>query len=63
MFALVGTQHRGPGHHLLYDLSAGLGLEAPPPYATNAIVSRPWDMATQVNLRVYFINRSHPTHR
>ncbi|MCI1188062.1 hypothetical protein MON38_11580 [Hymenobacter sp. DH14] len=55
-FVLVGTQHRGPGRHLLYDLSAGLGLEAPPPYAADATISRPWEMASQLNLRVYFSN-------
>lgn len=62
IFALVGAQHRGPGRHLLYDLSAGLGLEAPPPYTVEATISRPWEMASQVNLRVYFINQS-PTKR
>lgn len=58
VFALVGTQHRGPGHHLLYDLSAGLGLEAPPPYAADVTIGRSWEMATQVNLRVYFVNQN-----
>ena len=63
LFALVGTQHRGPGHRLLYDLSAGIGLEAPPPYTADATMSRPWDIATQINLRVYFVNKKRTTHR
>lgn len=58
VFVLVGTQHQGPGRHMLYDLSAGLGIEAPPSYATDATISRPWEMASQVNLRVYFVNQT-----
>lgn len=58
VFALVGTQRRGPGYRLLYDLSAGIGIEAPPPYSTDAALSRPWEIASQVNLRVYFTNQS-----
>ena len=56
LFALCGTQHSGPGHRLLYDLSAGLGLQAPSSSTTESTVSRPWDVAAQVNLRVYFVN-------
>ncbi|WP_460500669.1 hypothetical protein, partial [Hymenobacter agri] len=63
IFVLVGTQHRGPGRHLLYDLSAGVGLEAPQPYALDATMSRPWEMASQVNLRVYFSNTGRSPHR
>ena len=62
VFALVGTQRRGPGHRLLYDLSAGIGLEAPPPYSTDAARSRPWEVASQLNLRVYFINQGRAGH-
>jgi hypothetical protein len=59
VFALCGTQHRGPGHRLLYDLNAGLGIEAPPSYAADAAVRPPWDVAAQVNLRVYLVNQPH----
>ncbi|GAB3859478.1 hypothetical protein GCM10028822_36090 [Hymenobacter terrigena] len=57
LFVLCGTQHRGPGRRLLYDLNAGLGIEAPPAYSAEAITSPPWDVAAQVNLRVYFVNQ------
>ena len=63
IFVLLGTQHRGPGRHLLYDLSAGVGLEAPPPYALDATMSRPWEMASQVNLRVYLTNAGRSPRR
>lgn len=59
LFALCGTQHRGPGRHLLYDLNAGLGIEAPPAYAAEAGTRPPWDVAAQVNLRVYVANQHH----
>lgn len=55
VFAFCGTQHRGPGQRLLYDLNAGLGIEAPR-YNAEPTKPRPWDVAAQVNLRVYFIN-------
>lgn len=55
VFAFYGAQHSGPGHRLLYDLNAGIGIEAPA-YATEPKVSRPWDVAAQVNLRVYVVN-------
>lgn len=58
VFALCGTQHSGPGRRLLYDLNAGLGIQAPPPYATDANTPRPWEAAAQVNLRVYLVNQS-----
>lgn len=58
VFAFCGTQNRGPGRLLLYDLNAGLGIQAPPPYAAESVVKRPWDVAGQVNLRVYFVNQS-----
>lgn len=59
VFALYGTQHWGPGRRLLYDLNAGLGIQAPPAYATDAAISPPWDVAAQVNLRVYLVNQPH----
>lgn len=57
VFALCGTQHRGPGRRLLYDLNAGIGIQVPPPYAAEAAIKRPWDVAGQVNLRVYLVNQ------
>lgn len=59
LFVLCGTQHRGPGHHLLYDLNAGLGIEAPPAYSAEASTRPPWDVAAQINLRVYVANQRH----
>ncbi|MGY3088218.1 hypothetical protein ACVWYF_001251 [Hymenobacter sp. UYAg731] len=59
LFALCGTQHRGPGHRLLYDLNAGLGIEAPPAYSAEAGTRPPWDVAAQINLRVYLANQRH----
>ncbi|MBH8570125.1 hypothetical protein KB206_14640 [Microvirga sp. STS02] len=59
LFALCGTQHRGPGRRLLYDLNAGLGIEAPPAYSAEAGTRPPWDVAAQVNLRVYLANQRH----
>ena len=56
LFALYGTQRSGPGRHLLFDLNAGLGIEAPPAYTFDSKRSRPWDVAAQVNLRVYAMN-------
>ncbi|MBF9142704.1 hypothetical protein [Hymenobacter properus] len=60
LFVLCGTQHGGPGRHLLYDLNAGLGIVAPPAYAAEAKVSPPWTVASQVNLRVYLVNHQRP---
>ena len=57
LFVLCGTQHRGPGRRLLYDLNAGLGLEAPPAYSPEAAIRPSWDVAAQINLRVYLANR------
>lgn len=56
LFALVGTQHAGPGHRLLYDLNAGLGLEAPPPYTAEGGGGLSWNVVAQMNLRVYLVN-------
>ena len=63
VFALCGTQHRGPGRRWLYDLNAGLGIQVPPPYRADATVRPPWDVAAQVNLRVYFVNQPHSPQR
>jgi hypothetical protein len=60
LFVLCGTQHRGPGRRLLYDLNAGLGIEAPPAYSAEANTRPPWDVAAQINLRVYVANQRHP---
>ncbi|MDB5270952.1 MAG: hypothetical protein JWP58_3992 [Hymenobacter sp.] len=59
LFVLCGTQHRSPGHRLLFDLNAGLGIEALPAYSTDAGTRPPWDVAAQVNLRVYLANLRH----
>ncbi len=56
LFVLLGTQHAVPGRRLLYDLNAGLGLEAPPPYLTEGGGSPSWNVAAQLNLRVYLVN-------
>jgi hypothetical protein len=58
VFALCGMQHGGPTRRLLYDLNAGIGIELPPPYTADSELSRPWDVAAQVNLRVYFVSHS-----
>ncbi|MDO7851146.1 hypothetical protein [Hymenobacter convexus] len=60
LFALCGTQHGGPGRRLLYDLNAGLGIVAPPAYASDSKMSPPWSVASQINLRVYFVNHPRP---
>ncbi|WP_201987690.1 hypothetical protein [Hymenobacter rubidus] len=59
VFALCGTQHRGPGRRLIYDLNAGLGLQAPPPYTVEAPTRPAWDVAAQVGLRVLLVNQPH----
>jgi hypothetical protein len=55
VFAFCGAQHRGPGQRLLYDVNAGFGLEARAS-TTEARGARLWDVAAQVNLRVYVVN-------
>ena len=57
LFVLCGMQHRGPSQRLLYDLNAGLGVEAPTAYTVEAGRHPSWDVAAQVNLRVYLANR------
>lgn len=56
IFVLLGAQHAIPGRRLLYDLNAGLGLEAPPPYIAEGGGNPSWNVAAQVNLRVYLVN-------
>ena len=56
VFVLLGAQHAIAGRRLLYDLNAGLGLEAPPPYTAEGAGSPSWNVAAQVNLRMYLVN-------
>ncbi|MDO7849101.1 hypothetical protein Q5H92_22250 [Hymenobacter sp. M29] len=56
VFALCGTQHGGPSRRLLYDFNVGIGIVAPPAYASDSKISPPWTVASQVNLRVYLVN-------
>lgn len=56
VFVLLGAQHAIAGRRLLYDLNAGLGCEAPPPYTAEGAGSPSWNVAAQVNLRVYLVN-------
>ncbi len=56
VFVLLGAQHAISGCCLLYDLNAGLGLEAPPPYIAEGGGNPSWNVAAQVNLRVYLVN-------
>lgn len=57
LFVLLGGQHAMPGRRLLYDLNAGLGVEAPPPYLIDPGMSTSWNVAAQLNLWVYLVNR------
>ena len=56
MYALVGTQRGWAGHPLLFDASAGLGVQAPAQYYARPeqVPTHAWAVAAQVNLRVYF---------
>lgn len=60
LFVLLGGQHAMPGRHLLYDMNAGLGVEAPPPYLIDPEMSSSWNVAAQLNLRVYLVNYRRP---
>jgi len=53
LYAYWGTQHR-LRHALLYDVSAGLGLQAPPYYNFESIAPAHYNMTAQVNLRLYW---------
>ena len=56
LYLLAGTQRGWAGRPLLFDASAGLGLQAPAYYyhRPERLPSRAWAVAAQVNLRVYF---------
>ncbi|MFD1467850.1 hypothetical protein ACFQ48_06415 [Hymenobacter caeli] len=56
LYLLAGTQRGWAGHPLLFDASAGLGLQAPAYYyhRPEQLPSRAWAVAAQINLRVYF---------
>jgi hypothetical protein len=53
LYAYWGTQHR-LRHALLYDVSAGLGFQAPAYYNFERIAPAHYNIAAQVNLRVYW---------
>lgn len=52
VYAFWGTQHR-LRRSLLYDLNAGLGVQTPPYYSYESIVPAHYQVAAQVNIRVY----------
>jgi hypothetical protein len=53
LYAYWGTQHR-LRRALLYDVSAGLGLQAPTYYNFESIAPAHYNLAAQVNLRLYW---------
>ena len=53
VYAFWGTQHR-LRRSLLYDLNAGLGVQMPPYYSYESVVPAHYQMAAQVNIRVYW---------
>jgi len=53
LYAYWGTQHRLRGA-LLYDVSAGLGLQAPTYYNFENIAPTHYNVAVQANLRLYW---------
>jgi hypothetical protein len=53
LYFLWGTQHR-LRHFALYDLNAGLGILAPPYYNFEHIGTAHYDVAAQVNIRIYY---------
>ena len=53
VYAFWGTQHR-LRRALLYDLNAGLGVQMPPYYSYESIVPAHYQVAAQVNIRVYW---------
>ncbi|MBJ6143281.1 hypothetical protein [Hymenobacter sp. BT559] len=53
LYAYWGTQHRLRGA-LLYDASAGLGFQAPTYYNFESIAPAHYNIAVQVNLRLYW---------
>jgi hypothetical protein len=53
LYVLWGTQHR-IRKFALYDLNAGLGVLAPPYYNFEHIGAAHYDVAAQVNIRIYY---------
>jgi hypothetical protein len=53
LYVYWGTQHR-LRHTLLYDFSAGLGFQAPTYYNFENIAPAHYNIAAQVNLRLYW---------
>jgi hypothetical protein len=53
LYLLWGTQHR-IRQFALYDLNAGLGILAPPYYNFEHIGAAHYDVAAQVNIRIYY---------
>lgn len=56
LYLLAGTQRGWAGRPLLFDASAGVGLQTPAYYyrRPEQPPTHAWAVATQVNLRVYF---------
>lgn len=53
LYAYWGTQHR-LRRAMLYDVNAGLGLQAPPYYNYESITPAHYSLTAQVNLRLYW---------
>jgi len=53
LYVYWGTQHR-LRHALLYDVSAGLGFQAPTYYNFESIAPAHYNVAVQANLRLYW---------
>jgi len=53
VYAYWGTQHR-LRRAMLYDVNAGLGVQAPPYYNYESVVPAHYDLTAQVNLRLYW---------
>jgi hypothetical protein len=53
VYAYWGTQHR-LRRAMLYDVNAGLGVQAPPYYNYESVTPARYDLTAQVNLRLYW---------
>jgi hypothetical protein len=53
VYAYWGTQHR-LRRAMLYDINAGLGMQAPPYYNYESITPARYDLTAQVNIRLYW---------
>ena len=53
VYAYWGTQHR-LRRAMLYDVNAGVGLQAPPYYNYESITPTRYNLTAQVNLRLYW---------